>query len=136
MESSMARETNIMKEKKEQFILNEMDLCRQYCSAIHKERQNNGFISLKYPLISVKVNRYFLPEYQEIIADECNLIGYMDIPAVELYEDVKYYDTYLEDGEIPKIEILLNCTKSDWQQELAEKREEKRKEAEKRKTKV
>lgn len=108
------------------FIITEMEMLRKYCSAILKEREKIHN-SLKYPLISVKINRYFLEPYREVIAEECNIIGYMDIPPVEYYEEV---DPYELSG---KIEILLDNTKSDWQEELYQKRLAKREENEKKK---
>ncbi len=98
------------------FLIEEMDLCRKYCSAIQKERQKAGFNSLRYPLISVKINRYFLREFREIIAEECNLIGYLGIKPVEYCEQEKSYD---ETGEI---KVSLDPTKSDWQQEMFNER--------------
>lgn len=89
---------------------------RKYCSLIHKKRKEKGFESLRYPLITATLNRYFLPEHRALIAEECNLIGYMGIPAIE------YEPTQIE-------EVILDITKSDWQEELCKTREEKNKEA-------
>jgi len=104
------------------FILKEMDICRQYCSAIHRERQDKGFNSLRYPLISVKINRYFLPEFRELIAEDCNLIGYMDIKPVEYWEEVESYE------QCGIIKIELDTTKSEWQEKLYKQRDDKRRE--------
>ena len=48
---------------KEKWLIKEMEICRSYCSVILSTRQNSGFNSVKYPLFSVKINRYFLPEF-------------------------------------------------------------------------
>jgi len=117
--------------KNERYILDEMDLCRKYCSAILKERQQKGFMSLKYPLIQEKVNRYFPPEFRHIMAEECNLIGYMDIPPIEHEFDLEPYEE-----EKKKIIIELDITVSEWQQKMFDDRTEKRKEAEVRKALV
>lgn len=98
-------------------IIQEMQLCREYCTKIHKARQDAGFVSLRYPLVSVSLNQYFLPEFRELIADECNLVGYMNIPPVEYDPDQK------ED-------LLLDTSKSQWQDNLFETRTKKREEAE------
>ena len=111
----------------DEFILKEMAITRQYCSAILRERVTQGFNSLKYPLISVKVNHYFLPDFADIIAKYCNLIGYMNIPAVEYDEDAVPYE------ESGKIEVKLDTTQSAWQQEMFEQRDKARKEAVQRK---
>lgn len=116
-----------MDEQGQNFIIDEMQICREYCSAIHKERQRLGFNSLRYPLISVKINRYFTPEFRDLIAEECNLIGYMDIPPIEYYEEVKPFE---EGG---RIEIKLDDTKSLWQEEIFKDRSRKREEAESKK---
>lgn len=106
-----------------------MDICRKYCSEIIKERNKLGFNSIKYPLITVEVNRYFMPEYRKIIADECNIIGYLDIEPVERLCDVEQFELN------NKIIIKLDTTKSDWQQLIFETRNKKRLEAQERKDK-
>lgn len=83
--------------------------CRRYCALIHKARLDAGFTSVKYPLFTATLNRYFLPEFRELIADECNLIGYMDIPAVEFDWNQKE-------------EVVLDLQRSPYQQELYEER--------------
>ena len=115
------------KKMKNNFITKEMELCRQYVSAIIAERQKQGFNSLRYPLVTVKINRYFLPEYREIIAEECNLVGYLGIKSVEYYEEEIPYE---KSGEI---KIKLDTSKSEWQQKIFEERTEERKKAEGRK---
>ena|SRR3990167_2938897 len=113
--------------KERNWLIKEMEICREYCSAILRERQQAGFSSLKYPLVQAKVNRYFLPEFRYIIAETCNLIGYMDIPPVEFWFEKESYD------KSGKIEVELDTTKSDWQEELFKERWKKREEAENRK---
>lgn len=117
----------------QQELIQEMKLCRDYCSLIHKARNSAGFSQLKYPITDVKINHYFTKEFRQLIADECNIVGYMDIPPVE---DVFNYGIpngqyqYLKDGEL---EVWVSTVKSDWQDELFHKRLEKRNEAEMRK---
>lgn len=119
----------------EDYILKEMEECRAYCSLILRARQNTGFISRKYPITDVKVNRYFFDNnYLDILADECNISGYMDISPIEYIMDFQHKD-YLDyhreekDGRI----VYISTTKSDWQKELFDIRSKKREEAEKRK---
>jgi hypothetical protein len=125
------------------FILNEMDVCRAYCTEILNQRQKNGLNSVKYPLISVRVNRYFLPEFRVIIADECNIIGYMDIQTIEYWDDLPKSEMY-EYWDEEKQEIVINGiikvdidkTKTTRQQEMFEERSKNRQEAEERKLKA
>jgi len=101
-------------------IIEEMRKVREYCSLIHKARRDSGFVSVRYPLISVSLDRYFLPEFRQLIADECNLIGYMDIPPVET--DVSQTTP-----------VVLDTTTTTWQDEMYRERTEKRKQAQLRK---
>lgn len=95
--------------------------CRRYCSLIIKARTDAGFSSLKYPVISASLNRYFLPEYRQLIADECNLIGYMsEFPPV----------VYDQQQTKP---VIIDTTRTLWQQQMADERELKRNKAIKRK---
>lgn len=116
----------VIKESPQEWLISEMDICRKYCSAILREREKIHN-SKKYPLIYVKINRYFLPEFREIIADECNLIGYMDIQPVEYWFEVEPYD------KTNKIEVWVDDTKSGWQEEIYQKRVKERDENEKKK---
>lgn len=119
------------------FIIDEMQICRDYCSLIHKAREKAGFHSLKYPITDVKINYYFLPEFRELIADECNIAGYMDIQPVEyefdnddIWENVPKHYFLLTEGDK---KVLISTVKSDWQQDIFEERSKKRLEAAKRK---
>ena len=96
------------------FILTEMDTTRKYCSKIHHQRQAAGFTSVKYPLVSATLDRYFLPEFRELIEADCNIM------TIE-------YDPEQEN------EVVLNTTTSDEQQEVYDKRVKSRKEAQQRK---
>lgn len=109
------------------FLTDEMSLCRQYCSAIILERQKKGFSSIKYPVITVKINRYFLPEYRSLMAEECNLVGYLTIDPVELLEDVETYD------KSKRIIVEIDETRTPWQEKIYQERLEKRLLAQKRK---
>lgn len=103
----------------------EMDICREYCSVISRKRAEAGFNSLKYPLVSVKLNRYFLPVYRDIIAEECNLVGYGDeIPAVEYWEEEEPYEV------TNNIKVSLDTSTSEWQMAMYNARVERRKENE------
>ena len=106
------------------FMIKEMSILRQYCSLIHKERERNGFNSLKYPLISVKLNRYFLPEFRHLIAVECNLVGTCGIEPVQYDEDEVNYELS------NTLKVKLDITKSQWQEELYQERVERRKQIE------
>lgn len=116
----------------QQELIQEMKLCRDYCSLIHKARNSVGFSQLKYPITDVKINHYFTLEFRQLIADECNIVGYMDIPPVEDVFDGSPSGQYehVTDGDL---EVWVSTVKSDWQEELFQKRLEKRTEAEMRK---
>jgi len=103
------------------WLIKEMDICRAYCSMILRKRKESGFHSVKYPLISVNINRYFLPEFRDIIAEECNLIGYLGIPPVEYNEEVESYD------KTGQIVVELDTSRSNWQNDLFQKRNNERK---------
>lgn len=105
--------------KSDKWIIEEMKICREYCSLILKERTRVGFNSLKYPVITATLDRYFLPEFRQLIADECNLIGYMDIEPVEY--------------EPSNIKVKLDIIRTTWQDQLFNERVQKREEAENRK---
>lgn len=117
----------------ENFILTEMKLFRDYCTLIHRARQNAGFASLKYPITDVKLNRYFPPQLREIMADECNIVGYMDVPPIEYLDPFDtlsscYHKEY-ENG----MSVLISTVRSSWQDDMFKERSERREEALKRK---
>lgn len=119
----------------QEMILGEMEDCIKYCSLIKRARINAGFTSLKYPITDVKINRYFSPEYRELIAEDCNIVGYMDIPPVEdvfNYGEPKDYHKEELDGRI----VWVCTVKSDWQDDLFQDRNSKRNEAMQRKLEV
>jgi hypothetical protein len=113
------------------FVLDEMAEVREYCSLIHKARAKAGFNSARYPITDVYVNRYFLPEHRELIAQECNIVGYMDIPPVQ-YSTVFPQDDYLTVVEGNRA-VALSTVQSNWQQCMYNERLQQREEAEKRK---
>lgn len=106
-------------------IISDMELTRKFCSMIHKARQNNGFNSVKYPITNVIISEYLMPDFRQLIADECNVVGYMDIPAVEYDFEKPTFSEYeiLEDSELW---IAMSTTKSDWQEKMYQERLEKR----------
>lgn len=127
-----------IKEEHDKYILNEMKECRAYCALIHKARQSIGFNSVKYPITDVQVNRYFSPEYSDLIKDECGVSGYMDIKPVisilefETFPDTNYPENYhIEtDGER---KVAISKLKSSWQDEIYQGQVSRRQEAEDRK---
>ena len=103
---------------------------------IHEQRlgwngiKRYGFTSLKYPITDVKISRYFLPGSRDLIADECNIVGYMNIPPVEIENEPPENYFIVREGE----DWVAICTvRSGWQQALANEIAQKRYEAEKRK---
>lgn len=111
-------------------LIDEMDLVRQYATLINRARKNAGFLSLKYPITDVKVNHYFIPELRMVLAEECNIVGYMDIPAIE---DVFNYGETLSNYQIEEEKehkVWLSTTRSQWQEDLYQERLKKREEAE------
>lgn len=112
----------------EPFIIVEMEMCRKYCSAINREREKIH-TSKKYPLITARVNRYFTKEFRDLIAQECNLVGYGEIASVEYLEEK---DPNEESGII---EVWVDDTKSQWQEEIYQDRVKKREENEIKKMK-
>ena len=99
-------------------LLAEMAECRRHCTLIIKARLEAVFNSLKYPVISATLDRYFLPEFRKLIADECNLIGYMSEFQPVMFEKRQ------------GCPVILDVTRSAWQQKMCDERLEKRKEAE------
>lgn len=109
-----------------------MQEARAYCKLIHKARDKAGFNSLKYPVTDVKVNRYFLPEYRDLIAEECNITGYYTtknitsvhdgIPAVEYepleFDDYEKNEHYVSEEDSHGRKVHLSTIRSKWQQEL------------------
>jgi hypothetical protein len=113
-------------------LIEEMKLCRKFCSMIHKARNQIGLQSVKYPLTDVKISHYFVPELRDLISEECNIVGYMDIPPVEYDHNPilnEHYVTVTEGEDW----VSVSTTRSDWQQEIADKREINRQEALQRK---
>jgi len=82
-------------------ILTEMEILREYCTLIKRSRKEMGITSEKYPLFTVWVNHYFTPAMKQLIANECNFIGYMDIPPVEYLDQSDMPDgTSFSDGNM------------------------------------
>lgn len=128
--------------------IREMKEVRLYSSLIHKARVEAGFKSLKYPIIDVKVNRYFLPEHRKLIADECHVYGYYcmetvgslhdGIPAVEFdpqeFDSYKDRSDYFCTSDASGREVCICTVTSDWQNDIYNERKKSRVEAVKRKT--
>ena len=112
-------------------ILEDMVMTRKLCSMCHKAREQAGFNSRKYPVTDIKISHYLMPQYRELIAEECNSVGYMDIPAVE-WDFNKPDNTYIivEDGDLW---VAVSMIRSGWQDEIYNERLKKRELAEKRK---
>ena len=68
-------------------------------------------------MTDVKINTYILPEFREIIADECNIVGYMDIPPIE-YDICFNNQSYHTESDGKRTILHISKIKSEWQDVL------------------
>lgn len=115
------------------FIIDDMQLTRDICSAVHSFRQSHPpFNSVKYPITNIIISAYLLPDFRKLIAEDCNIVGYMGIPAVEYDVMFKLDDSYVT-IQTPTFNVHISTVQSEWQKELYNQRSNKRDEMLKRK---